>query len=188
MSTTFRLNNSTLSNCILFCFLEEYTKISTPRQEVLFKKGSIGAKKKLSTTTSAPPVGSSVHADSEQDSLNGNAASPVSPSQGDSADPFQYSGKSQSFSFSNEGKKQSGGFRSFSGCPLSRPLISRTHLFSSSSSYPNWQLVFAHRTWTTPTSCSWSLSLERERDNKRRDEKLISMIRRSPFLIFLCVC
>ncbi|KAK4014722.1 hypothetical protein OUZ56_027232 [Daphnia magna] len=71
---------------------EEYTKISTPRQEVLFKKGSIGAKKKLSTTTSAPPVGSSVHADSEQDSLNGNAASPVSPSQGDSADPFQYSG------------------------------------------------------------------------------------------------
>lgn len=106
MSTTFRLNNSTLSNCIFFFFLEEYTKISTPRQEVLFKKGSIGAKKKLSTTTSAPPVGSSVHADSEQDSLNGNAASPVSPSQGDSADPFQYSGKSQSFSFSNEGQKQ----------------------------------------------------------------------------------
>lgn len=83
---------------------EEYTKISTPRQEVLFKKGSIGAKKKLSTTTSAPAAtaggtsaGSASHTDSgsEQDSVNGNAASPVSPlTQGDSADPFQYTGKS----------------------------------------------------------------------------------------------
>ncbi|KAI9553036.1 hypothetical protein GHT06_020925 [Daphnia sinensis] len=69
---------------------EEYTKISTPRQEVLFKKGSIGAKKKLSTTTSAPPA--SVDSGSEQDSLNGNAASPILAAQGDSPDSFQYSG------------------------------------------------------------------------------------------------
>ncbi|XP_057381071.1 uncharacterized protein LOC130703653 [Daphnia carinata] len=69
---------------------EEYTKISTPRQEVLFKKGSIGAKKK----TSAAPVGSGAHTDSgsEQDSVNGNATSPILPAQGDSADSFQYTG------------------------------------------------------------------------------------------------
>lgn len=87
----------------MFC-AEEYTKISTPRQEVLFKKGSIGAKKKLSTTASAPAAtaggtsaGSASHTDSgsEQDSVNGNAASPGSPlTQGDSADPFQYTGTS----------------------------------------------------------------------------------------------
>lgn len=70
---------------------EEYTKISTPRQEVLFKKGSIG-KKRPSSVQTAPAVVSRV-ADHD-DSLNGNSApsssTPTSPT-GD-VDSFQYSG------------------------------------------------------------------------------------------------
>ena len=92
-------------NCFLFvffCFLlvpiwmrmtEEYTKISTPRQEVLFKKGSIGAKKRVTPAPSTGTAASNADSGSEQDSVNGNAASsPVSPAQGD-ADSFQYGGK-----------------------------------------------------------------------------------------------
>ena len=73
----------------LDCFAEEYTKISTPRQEVLFKKGSIGKKRPGAQTQ---PV--ATRADND-DTLNGNAASPGSPTSsptGD-ADSFQYSGQ-----------------------------------------------------------------------------------------------
>lgn len=68
---------------------EEYTKISTPRQEVLFKKGSIGAKKRVATTPTASTGTAANDSGSEQDSVNGNAVSPVSPPVGD-ADSFQY--------------------------------------------------------------------------------------------------
>lgn len=78
---------------------EEYTKISTPRQEVLFKKGSIGAKKRVSTTpTASTGTAASNDSGSEQDSLNGNAASPVSPAVGD-VDSFQYGKYDYTFSF-----------------------------------------------------------------------------------------
>ena len=76
----------------LYCFAEEYTKISTPRQEVLFKKGSIGKKRPSSVQTAAVSRVTAEH----DDSLNGNsAASPSTPTSptGD-VDSFQYSGKS----------------------------------------------------------------------------------------------
>lgn len=66
---------------------EEYTKISTPRQEVLFKKGSIGAKKRPTAPSAANDSGS------EHDSGHA-SASPTSPGahlNGD-ADSFHYSG------------------------------------------------------------------------------------------------
>ena len=74
-----------------FFFAEEYTKISTPRQEVLFKKGSIGAKKRspAATTATSPPV-----VDGEEQQQNLNAASPTSPVRlSCDTDSFHYSGK-----------------------------------------------------------------------------------------------
>lgn len=59
---------------------EEYTKISTPRQEVLFKKGSIGKKRSNvpAPSTVAAAAGAVNGADND-DSLNGNAASSTAP-------------------------------------------------------------------------------------------------------------
>ena len=93
-------------SCLFFLFLtEEYTKISTPRQEVLFKKGSIGAKKRLpatatpaATAETAAPATPAVSSPADD---NGNASSSptLSPPSSASAaglnseaDCFQYSG------------------------------------------------------------------------------------------------
>ena len=81
-------------------YIEEYTKISTPRQEVLFKKGSIGAKKRATPTTSTGTATSN-DSGSEQDSVNGNAASPVSPAVGD--DPFPYGNQPKMNSYQTNG-------------------------------------------------------------------------------------
>ena len=86
------------SFCAFVPIVEEYTKISTPRQEVLFKKGSIGKKRpsaaasgSTSGSTSGSVSGSATVVD---DSLNGNPpSSPTSPT-GDVDSSFHYSGKS----------------------------------------------------------------------------------------------
>ena len=76
-------------------FTEEYTKISTPRQEVLFKKGSIGKKRSNvpAPSTVAAAAGAVNGADND-DSLNGNAASSTAPTSptGD-GDSVHYNGK-----------------------------------------------------------------------------------------------
>ncbi len=67
-----------------FISAEEYTKISTPRQEVLFKKGSIGKKRSSNQGSTATPTTSAgseglVNSADNDDSLNGNTAFPTTP-------------------------------------------------------------------------------------------------------------
>ena len=77
---------------------EEYTKISTPRQEVLFKKGSIGKKRPSAATSATSGPATSASASglvvvAAEDSLNGNSpSSPTSPT-GDVDFSFHYSGE-----------------------------------------------------------------------------------------------
>ena len=68
-------------------FAEEYTKISTPRQEVLFKKGSIGAKKRSPVAVAPATAVGTEQSDAE---LLHSPSSPVRLN-GD-ADSFHYSG------------------------------------------------------------------------------------------------
>jgi hypothetical protein len=76
-------------------FTEEYTKISTPRQEVLFKKGSIGKKRSnVPAPSTATAAAGAVNGADNDDSLNGNAASSTAPTSptGD-GDSVHYNGK-----------------------------------------------------------------------------------------------
>ena len=76
-------------------FAEEYTKISTPRQEVLFKKGSIGAKKRSPVAVAPATAVGTEQSDAE---LLHSPSSPVRLN-GD-ADSFHYSGIFFFFSYS----------------------------------------------------------------------------------------